>query len=454
MRVKAVVAALTVVLTATTGVAVAGVGIASAQTGSVPGVTSTTIDVGGIAAVTNQLGAPYADGFTGLQAYFNYINAKGGIYGRKFKLVAQLDDQDRASGDVEAARELVEQDHVFAVAPVVTDIFDSASYLASKGVPTFGWNINSEWNDGPNLFGEKGSYLCFTCPAEAPALIAQHLGVKNVAILAYTAAQSQTCAQGTEAGFKQYGFNVELVDDSISFGFTDLGADVDTMKAKNVQFVSTCMDVGGEVNAAQEIRRAGLPNVKFYAPEGYAPSTLAKYGNELNGIYFGIDFWPFEDVKSSPELTLFAQQMAKLHKPLTEQALSGWINGDMLYEGIKLAGPNFTQKSVVDAINTQVNGYTANGLRPPVDWAFDGHGPPGADGTQPNTDHETCTAYELFTNGKFVNQFGKPGQPFVCSTENPLPAVLNSTTLYYRPPKPGEQLPTTATVPSTSPPVP
>jgi ABC-type branched-subunit amino acid transport system substrate-binding protein len=454
MRARTVISAVAVVLTATMGVAVAGVGVASAQTGGSPGVTKTTISVGGVAAVTNQLGQPYADGFNGVQAYFNYINAKGGVYGHKFKLVARLDDQDRASGDVEAVRELVEQDKVFAVMPVVTDIFDGASYLASKGVPTFGWNINSQWNDGPNLFGEKGSYLCFTCPEAAPPYLAQQLGVKNVAILAYTAAQSQTCASGMEAGFKQYGFNVVLVDDSISFGFTDLGSDVDTMKAKNVQFVGTCMDIAGEVNAAQAIRRAGLPNVKYYAPEGYAPSTLTKYGNELNGVYFGIDFWPFEDAKHSPELTLFVKEMNAIHEPITEQALSGWINADLLYKGIKLAGPNFTQKSVIDAINTKINGYTANGLRPPVDWAFDGHGPPGANGTQPNTDHETCTAYELFENGKFVPQFGKPGQPFVCNTENPLPPVLNSTTLYYRPPKPSEQLPTTATVPTTSPAVP
>ena len=454
MRARTVIAAVTVVLAATMGVSAAGVGVAGAQTGGVPGVTKTTIKVGGIAAVTNQLGAPYASGFDGLQAYFNYINGKGGVYGHKFQLVARLDDQDRASGDVEVARELVEQDNVFAVAPVVTDIFDSASYLASKGVPTFGWNINSQWNDGPNLFAEKGSYLCFTCPQEAPAYIAQQLHVKNVAILAYTAAQSQTCAQGTEAGFKQYGLNVVLVDPNIAFGFTDLGSDVDQMKAKNVQFISTCMDIAGEVNAAQEIRRAGLTNVKYYAPEGYAPTTLAKYGNELNGVYFGIDFWPFEEAKTSPELTLFFKYMNAIHKPINEQALAGWINGDLLYKGIKLAGPNFTQKSVIDAINTKINGYTANGLRPPIDWSFDGHGPPGANGDQPNVDHETCTAYELFDNGKFVPQFGKPGQPFVCSTENPLPPVLDPTTLYYRPPKPGQVLPTTATVPTTSPAVP
>ena len=115
----------------------------------------------------------------------------------------------------------------------------------------------------------------------------------------------------------------------------------------------------------------------------------------------------------------------------------------MLYKGIKKAGPNFTQKSVVDAINT-FNGYTADGIRPPTNWGFDGHGP----GT------ETCTAYVEVVGGKFAAQFAKPGQPFVCSRDDPLPDTLDSSTIYYRPVLAGQTLPTTATVPSTAPPTP
>jgi branched-chain amino acid transport system substrate-binding protein len=439
-------------------VAASPVGAQSSSANGRPGVTATTIRVGGMAGVTNPVGQPYASGFDGLQAYFNYINSKGGVFGRKFQLVAKLDDQSRASQDVEEARSLVEEQHVFAVAPVVTQIFAGASYLAGKGTPTFGWNIDTGWQTGyptpgaisptggmgaANLFGEKGSYLCLVCASEAPSYIAQQVGAKNVAILAYTASQSAQCAQGTEAGFKKYGFNVALVDTSLAFGFTDLGSDIDQMKAKNIQFVSTCMDVAGEVNVAQDLQRAGLTNVKFYAPQGYDPGTLAKYGNELNGIYFGIDFVPFEDASQSPEMQLFMKWMKAENKPVNEQSLSGWINGDLLYKGIKKAGKDFTQASVVAAING-FNGYTANGLRPPINWSFDGHGP----GT------ETCTAYVEGVNGKFVPQFGKPGQPFVCTRDNPLPDTLDSSTVYYRPPLAGETLPPTATVPSTSPPQP
>ncbi|HEV2310212.1 MAG TPA: ABC transporter substrate-binding protein, partial [Acidimicrobiia bacterium] len=430
-----------------------GVAPANAQTSGPPGVSATTIEVGGMAGVPNPVGQPYASGFDGVQAYFNYVNAKGGVYGRKFKLVAKLDDQSRASEDVIEARSLVEEKHVFAVLPVVTQIFAAGPYLASKGVPTFGWNINAEWSDGPNLFGEKGSYLCFTCPSLAPAAVAHQVGAHTVAVLAYTAASSAQCAAGTAAGFREYGFDVAFVDSSLAFGFTDLGSDIDAMKSKGVQFVATCMDISGEVNAAQAMRRAGLTNVKFYAPQGYDPQTLAKYGNELDNVYFFAEFWPFELAKESKSLSLFIKQMNALHKPINEQALAGWIDADMLYKGIKKAGPHFTQKSVVDAINT-FNGYTADGIRPPVNWGVDGHGPANNMGNTVPSGTEGCAAYIEVINGKFVPQFGRPGQPFLCAPINPNPPTLDPQYSYFRPPIAGEVLPPSATVPTTSPPTP
>src|SRR3984893_17753819 len=155
-----------------------------------------------------------------------------------------------------------------------------------------------------------------------------------------------------EAGFRKYGLNVVLNDSNLQFGFSDLGSDIDALRSKGVQFVGTCMDIAGEVNVARSLRRAGLNNVKFYAPQGYDPNTLAKYGNELNGIVFSIDFIPFAMPNIAPGLKTFTAQMKKLGKQINEQALSGWINADLLYKGIKKAGPNFTPKSVVEAINT------------------------------------------------------------------------------------------------------
>ena len=457
--------ALVVALVAAGSVFVAGAGTAGAQ--QAPGVTSTTINVGGMAGIENFVGQPYASGFDGVQAYFNYINAKGGVYGKKFRLVAKLDDQDSPSTDLIQARSLVEEKHVFAVLPVVVDNFTAGGYLARSGVPTFGWNINTQWAYGnptvgsayppgcnavpglpnqctgkgaPNLFGQRGSFLCLDCPSGAPAFIATQIGAKNVAVMAYTVPQSAQCANGVIAGFKKFGFNVAFTDTSVPISLANISSDADSMKSKNIQFVATCMDVKGNAMITQALQRTGLPNVKFYAPQGYDPQTLKKYGKQIDGFYFAINFVPFEAANQSPGLKLFTQQMNKLGKPINEQALSGWINADLLYKGIKAAGPNFTQASVVNAIN-QINGYTADGIEPAVNWSFDGHQP----------GHEACTAYVLVVNGVFKPVFGKPGQPFACTQDFPLPNTFDSSTLYYLPAKPGQQLPSTATVPTTSP---
>src|SRR5262249_13124611 len=126
--------------------------------------------------------------------------------------------------------------------------------------------------------------------------------------------------------------------------------------------------------------------------------------------------------------------------PVTEQALAGWINADLLYRGIKAAGPNFTQSSVVQAIN-QINGYTANGIRPPINWSFSGHRP-GSEG---------CGAFVAVEHARIAPVLGNPRQAFACSQQTPLPSRAEWSTIYYRPPIPGEVLPSTATVPTTSP---
>ena len=101
-------------------------------------------------------------------------------------------------------------------------------------------------------------------------------------------------------------------------------------------------------------------------------------------------------------------------------------------EGLKKAGKDFTQQSVVDAINT-ITDFTADGIRQePLNFTPTGNGRgPG---------HQACTAYVEAVNGKFVPRWGKPGQPFVCFPDNPRPANIEHP--YYLPLKPGETVPT------------
>ena len=406
-------------------IALAGVGAvapAGAQSSSVPGVTAKEILVGGIAGVTNPTGRPYDDAIKGAKAYFDKVNSAGGIYGKKYKVVANLDDQTRDSKNLINARSLVEEKKVFAVVPMVTQNFASAQYLTDKGVPTFGWNIQSDWSKGKNLFGEKGSWLCFgsNCITISPNYIAKKEGATGVGLLAYgSSPQSAECSKGQENTFNKYGPKVKFVDRSLSFGFSanDISAAVQAVKDNGVDFIATCMDVNGEVNFQKALKQAGINNVKFYAPEGYDQQVLKELGADLEGFTFVTSYVPVESAKDSKGMQEFLATMKKKGINPGEHALVGWQSAMLLNEGIKRAGKSFTQQSVVDEIN-KITDWSADGTRTQVDWTT-AHGPTPANGTG-------CAAYIQVKNGKFVPAYGQPGKPFVCFPENPYPATLDN----------------------------
>lgn len=410
-----------VIVAVAVAVAVGSFGVvapAGAQSAAAPGVTAKEIKVGGVVGKTNPTGRPYENGFIGAQAYFDLINKKGGVNGRKISMVAKYDDQSRDSKNIAAIRSLVEEDKVFAVLPVETQNFAGADYLVSKGTPTFGWNINTQWAKGPNLFGAGGSYICMTCPIIAPTFIAQQQGAKKVGLLAYGSSPSSTqCSEGQEAGFDKWGPKVSFKDRSLSFGFSanDVSAAVQAVKDNNVDFIATCMDVNGESNFNKALKQAGVTGVKYYAPEGYDTGVLKELGSDLDGFTFVIGFLPFENAKESKEMQLYIKEMKKRGIEPGEHSLVGWNSAQLLVEGLKKVGKNVTQKGLVDAINS-ITDWTYAGMRPTVDWTT-AHGPAPVGG-------KSCSAYVEVKNGKFVPVYNQPGKPFVCFPENPYPATL------------------------------
>src|SRR5262249_21747866 len=60
---------------------------------SAPGVSDSEIHVAVITDATNILGGHYKELADGIQAYFDKLNASGGIYKRQLKITAQRDDK-------------------------------------------------------------------------------------------------------------------------------------------------------------------------------------------------------------------------------------------------------------------------------------------------------------------------------------------------------------------------
>jgi ABC-type branched-subunit amino acid transport system substrate-binding protein len=417
MRVRAA-----IVLVVSIAMTMATVGVAGAATSGNgrPGVTATTINIGGMAGKTGAQ-SPDGDAFLGVRAYVKWFNARGGIYGRKLKIVAERDDASRASQDISQARALVEQDKVFAILPVATQSFLGATYLSTTSTPVFGWNINEEWMKGKNLFGQSGSRSVFGEANTYLPYLAKSAGATKAGIVTYDgAAQSQSCADGQEASFKKYGIPVPYRSTGVNFGFTDISGEIAKIRSAGVDFISTCMDLDGNVAVAKALKQAGLDNVKLYSPQGYDATTPKKYGSSVEGMYFGSVFRPFEVAGANKAEKLYTAQMKANKYPESELTLTGWLNGMLFTQSLKDAGKDFTQQKVIDAVNKMGN-WTAGGILAPVDYTQWPR-------TNQKANSPACTAFVQVKNGKFVSVDGKPGKPFACFPVNPLPANLDTPT--------------------------
>jgi branched-chain amino acid transport system substrate-binding protein len=129
---------------------------------SAPGITATTITIGSHQPLTGIAAPGYDEIAPASNAYFQYVNAHGGVYGRKI-IYKYLNDQYNSSITTTVVRQLILQDHVFAIfnglgtpthlavapfinAEKVPDLF-VASGCACWNAPstwpeTFGWQIN------------------------------------------------------------------------------------------------------------------------------------------------------------------------------------------------------------------------------------------------------------------------------------------------------------------------
>jgi ABC-type branched-subunit amino acid transport system substrate-binding protein len=155
----------------------------AALTASAPGVTATTITIGSHQPLTGPAAPGYSEIAPAANAYFQYVNANGGVYGRKI-IYKYLDDGYNATTTASVVRQLVLQDNVYAIFNGLGTPTHLAaiSFLNSQKVPDLFvasgcdcWNNPSTY---PETFGYNLDYI-----SEGKILgqyVAQHYKGKKV----------------------------------------------------------------------------------------------------------------------------------------------------------------------------------------------------------------------------------------------------------------------------------
>ncbi len=144
--------------------ALVAAGAAFARSGETPGVTSSTITIGGTVPLSG-IAAAYASVARGADAYFKYVNARGGVNGRTI-VYKYVDDAYNPAQTVQQTRQLVQQDNIFvdfnslgteqniAIRPFLNQEKIPQLFVAT-GASTFG----SDGNRYPYTIGFQPSYI-------------------------------------------------------------------------------------------------------------------------------------------------------------------------------------------------------------------------------------------------------------------------------------------------------
>jgi branched-chain amino acid transport system substrate-binding protein len=412
--------------------------------GGAPGVTSNSITVGAVAAITGTFSEGFGDIVYGQEAYFRMINNEGGVDGRKIDLKYVLNDQGSGTTDADDIRDLVTQDKVFAITAVGSAGYDSSSYLASTGTPTFGYNVTGNWQTYPNLFAMNGPTQDYQTEPMQLAWTAKELGVKSAAIVAYPfeSASADACA-AVEKGLAKFGVHVGFYDPNLSYE-ENPSADVQKMAAAHVDMLYGCTDGPENLKFVQTMNLFGLKNVYTFWLNGYNRTLITPQDTivgpdvpYMTNSIFSLEHVPFEVSKyypaAYPGMDQYVSVMKKYERQYTYDDLAywGWACGEAFVAGLKsvaASGKPLTQKNLVDAVNA-LKHYTAGGTLAPIN--------PTVGASHTSSIEPWCSGYVIvMPGGTLKPMFVQHGnQTLVCFTSvdsdtpaSPLPASVPPNT--------------------------
>ena len=384
--------------------------------------TATQIDVASISSKTGQLAGYFAGLAPGMNAYFKTINAQGGIDGRHLVITADLDDGGSPTQFTQQVHTAIDQDHVFAVG--VASAFFTPNYFVSTKTPTYGYNVSANWDTAPNLFAAGGSTQFYAPGVPSLGYTIKQTKSKAIAFISYgqIVASSYDACNAFATQLKSAGYNVNFVDVSAQLAGS-FASDVQRMQQAGSDMVVSCMQGSDNVTLARDIQQYGL-KIKQVWFNGYDQSLLDQYSSVMQGVYLNLNGnVPFEAGSAPrfgntyPGMQQYLAAMKKYEPSFVENgvAFQGWQSAVLLAEGIKAAGPNFTQASVVDATN-KFTAFTGGGVSTVVPWTIVHTG-----FTEPN-----CTATVQVQGKKFVTVFTPGTKVFTCigpNARNPVPVT-------------------------------
>lgn len=328
--------------------AITAPGLASAESGVSPG----TVLLGQSAPLSGPAAALGNEMRTGAKVYFDYINAKGGVYGRKIEL-RTLDDGYEPARTVPNTKKLIEDDKVFALFGYVgtpTSVAALPIFTQAK-VPFFGAFTGAEvLRDplNPYIFNVRASYY-----DETEKIVEQLVstGAKNIAVFYQNDAYGQAGLKGVQRAMAKRNLKISATG-TVERNTIAVGAAVKTILAVQpdaVIMISAYTSCGEFI---RQMKKAGSA-AQFYNVSFVGSQALAdNLGKEGVGVAIS-QVVPFPWAPSVPVIREYQELMLKAgQKDFTFTTVEGFIAAKIFVEGLKRAGHDLNREKFIAALET------------------------------------------------------------------------------------------------------
>ncbi|MGV9885246.1 ABC transporter substrate-binding protein [Streptomyces sp. NPDC003006] len=339
--------------------------------GSVRGVTDDSIKVGGIVSMTTASGYSKKDTDLGAEARFDRANAEGGVHGRKIDYLGAEDDGQDPGKNLAAARQLVQRDKVFAIAPMSSVTFSGADFLQKQKVPTFGWGTIPPFCGPSYLYGFGGCMVPMpggTITQSWPEGLKKVMGGskgRTVAILANDNDAGTFAIRTYKQSFAAAGYKVTYAKSTVPAtsvpsdwsAYTKEILRSDGGKAPDA--VVSVMQTPYNIGLFTALKRSGFKGL-LTDPTDYDPGLLAKSATReaLDGAHVLLTFQPFE--QDSADMRRFKADIRKTagkDVPLNMHMMTGYMSADLFLALAEKAGKDLTTGSFQRA----ADGYSDTG---------------------------------------------------------------------------------------------
>ncbi len=330
------------------------------------GVSSNEILIGSIQDLSGPLAGFSKMAAAGMQMRADEINAKGGIHGRKLKLIVE-DSAYNPTKAVQVAQKLINQDKVFVVAGSIGTVVNNAAMPVQfeKNVMNF-----APLTAARDMF-EPVNKLKFailddyygSMKEHAPVLF-KKVNAKKACILHQDDEFGLEVARGVTDGLKS--INVPISETTTyKRGATDFSSQIVKLKAANCDFVGMGTLIRETPGAIGEARKTGF-NPTFMGSIGAYTELVPMLGKEaVNGFYaVNSATIPYADSNNENVRAWASSYKAKYGSDPQLFSLYGYWIIELLSRGMDKAGVNLTTDSLVKALETM--GPQGNNLGVPT----------------------------------------------------------------------------------------